>query len=59
MYLSAPPTDLARALEIAQDIEQKIEKLIWMGGTFLENGNVEEPEHDGTAEWNAFVIRKQ
>ncbi|MZP64434.1 purine nucleosidase, partial [Staphylococcus pseudintermedius] len=25
-----------------------------MGGTFLERGNVEEPEHDGTAEWNAF-----
>lgn len=25
-----------------------------MGGTFLEKGNVEEPEHDGTAEWNAF-----
>ena len=26
-----------------------------MGGTFLEKGNVEEPEHDGTAEWNAFL----
>lgn len=49
-----PLTDLARALETAPDIEEKIEKLVWMGGTFLENGNVEEPEHDGTAEWNAF-----
>ncbi|WP_208588717.1 nucleoside hydrolase [Gracilibacillus suaedae] len=49
-----PLTDLARALEEAPDIEDKIEKLVWMGGTFLENGNVEEPEHDGTAEWNAF-----
>ncbi|MCA1024311.1 nucleoside hydrolase [Halobacillus litoralis] len=49
-----PLTDLARALEEAPDIENKIEKLIWMGGTFLEVGNVEEPEHDGTAEWNAF-----
>lgn len=49
-----PLTDLARALEIAPDIESKIEKLVWMGGTFLENGNVEEPEHDGSAEWNAF-----
>ncbi|WP_068675199.1 nucleoside hydrolase [Oceanobacillus sp. Castelsardo] len=49
-----PLTDLARALQIAPDIKQKIEKLVWMGGTFLENGNVEEPEHDGTAEWNAF-----
>ncbi|WP_226582658.1 nucleoside hydrolase [Halobacillus litoralis] len=49
-----PLTDLARALEEAPDIEEKIEKLVWMGGTFLEVGNVEEPEHDGTAEWNAF-----
>ncbi|WP_079478710.1 nucleoside hydrolase [Halobacillus salinus] len=49
-----PLTDLARALDEAPDIEGKIEKLIWMGGTFLEVGNVEEPEHDGTAEWNAF-----
>ncbi|WP_087974861.1 nucleoside hydrolase [Oceanobacillus rekensis] len=49
-----PLTDLARALQIAPDIEGKIEKLVWMGGTFLEKGNVEEPEHDGTAEWNAF-----
>ena len=49
-----PLTDLARALEEAPEIEEKIEKLAWMGGTFLEKGNVEEPEHDGTAEWNAF-----
>ncbi|RDW18086.1 ABC transporter substrate-binding protein [Oceanobacillus arenosus] len=49
-----PLTDLARALVEAPDIEGKIEKLAWMGGTFLEKGNVEEPEHDGTAEWNAF-----
>ncbi|WP_373893741.1 nucleoside hydrolase [Virgibacillus sp. CBA3643] len=49
-----PLTDLARALEEAPDIENNIDKLVWMGGTFLENGNVEEPEHDGTAEWNAF-----
>ncbi|WP_067726710.1 nucleoside hydrolase [Oceanobacillus damuensis] len=49
-----PLTDLARALKEAPDIEDKIEKLAWMGGTFLEKGNVEEPEHDGTAEWNAF-----
>ena len=47
-------TDLARALDQAPDIEEKIEKLVWMGGTFLEVGNVEEPEHDGTAEWNVF-----
>lgn len=25
-----------------------------MGGTFRTDGNVHEPEHDGTAEWNSF-----
>ncbi|MGA9288295.1 MAG: nucleoside hydrolase, partial [Anaerobacillus sp.] len=54
LLFTGPLTDLARALEISPNIEKKIEKLVWMGGTFLEVGNVEEPEHDGTAEWNAF-----
>lgn len=54
LLFTGPLTDLARALEEAPDIEEKIEKLVWMGGTFNEKGNVQEPEHDGTAEWNAF-----
>lgn len=54
LLFTGPLTDLARALDEAPDIEAKIEKLVWMGGTFNEKGNVQEPEHDGTAEWNAF-----
>ncbi|MCT2536172.1 nucleoside hydrolase [Aquibacillus koreensis] len=54
LLFTGPLTDLARALDEAPEIEDKIEKLVWMGGTFQEMGNVEEPEHDGTAEWNAF-----
>lgn len=53
LLFTGPLTDLARALDAAPDIEGKIAKLVWMGGTF-EKGNVQEPEHDGTAEWNAF-----
>jgi len=49
-----PLTDLARALDKDSSIEEKIGKLYWMGGTFLEHDNVEEPEHDGTAEWNVY-----
>lgn len=49
-----PLTDLARALDLDPSIETKINKLYWMGGTFLEHGNIEEPEHDGTAEWNVY-----
>ncbi|QAY67660.1 nucleoside hydrolase [Paenibacillus protaetiae] len=54
LLFTGPLTDLARALDEAPEIEAKIERLYWMGGTFLEAGNVQEPEHDGTAEWNAF-----
>ncbi|MTT31871.1 ABC transporter substrate-binding protein [Terrilactibacillus sp. BCM23-1] len=54
LLFTGPLTDLARALDEAPDIEDKIEKLVWMGGTFLDVGNVQEPEHDGTAEWNAY-----
>lgn len=54
LLFTGPLTDLAKALKVAPDIVTKIKRLVWMGGTFLEKGNVEEPEHDGTAEWNAF-----
>ncbi|MDR4458599.1 nucleoside hydrolase, partial [Bacillus tropicus] len=54
LLFTGPLTDLARALEKAPEIEEKIDKLVWMDGTFQEVGNVQEPEHDGTAEWNAF-----
>ena len=49
-----PLTDLARALDLDPSIEENIGKLYWMGGTFLDQGNIEEPEHDGTAEWNVY-----
>ncbi|RYL87275.1 nucleoside hydrolase [Sporolactobacillus sp. THM19-2] len=51
---TGPLTDLARALDQAPDIEEKTDQLIWMGGTLNPVGNVQEPEHDGSAEWNAF-----
>ncbi|WP_195575444.1 nucleoside hydrolase [Paenibacillus sp. 1001270B_150601_E10] len=54
LLFTGPLTDLARALDIDPAIEEKVERLVWMGGTFREAGNVHEPEHDGTAEWNVF-----
>ncbi len=54
LLFTGPLTDHARALYEAPVIEEKIERLVWMGGTFLTAGNVHEPEHDGTAEWNSF-----
>ncbi|MBI5974398.1 nucleoside hydrolase [Staphylococcus canis] len=54
LLFTGPLTDLAKAITMDPTITSNIERLVWMGGTFLERGNVEEPEHDGTAEWNAF-----
>ena len=54
LLFTGPLTDLALALEAEPAISQKIERLIWMGGTFLKKENVEEPDSDGTQEWNAF-----
>jgi purine nucleosidase len=54
LLFTGPLTDLARALYESPIIEDKIERLVWMGGTFRTAGNVHEPEHDGTAEWNSF-----
>ncbi|WP_353856473.1 nucleoside hydrolase [Bacillus sp. Bos-x628] len=54
LLFTGPFTDLVRAIDEDPSISSIIKNLVWMGGTFLEKRNVEEPEHDGTAEWNAF-----
>lgn len=54
LLFTGPLTDLARVLKSDPSIEKKIKRLIWMGGTFLEKGNVAEPDCDGTQEWNSF-----
>lgn len=54
LLFTGPLTDLAKAIQVEPAIVDKIDRLVWMGGTYLPEGNVHEPEHDGTAEWNAF-----
>ncbi|WP_203642745.1 nucleoside hydrolase [Levilactobacillus andaensis] len=54
LVMTGPLTDLARALAIDPTITAKIDKLFWMGGTMNNQGNVSEPDQDGTMEWNAF-----
>lgn len=54
LVMTGPLTDLARALEVDPTIVNHIERLYWMGGTMRTEGNVLEPKHDGTAEWNAY-----
>ncbi len=54
LLFTGPLTDLSRALALDPSIVSKIERLYWMGGTLKERGNVDDYEHDGSAEWNAF-----
>ncbi|HAG85241.1 MAG TPA: nucleoside hydrolase [Cyanobacteria bacterium UBA12227] len=57
LMVTGPLTTVATALDIAPDIEAKIEQIVWMGGALNVAGNVEkslEPGQDGSAEWNAY-----
>ena len=54
LVMTGPITDLARALDADPGIEDKIERVFWMGGSLDGHGNVIDPGFDGTAEWNAF-----
>jgi purine nucleosidase len=53
LLFTGPVTDLASALTVEPSIASKVDRLVWMGGSFSK-GNVAEPGHDGTAEWNSF-----
>lgn len=54
LVMTGPLTDLARALKKAPEIESKIDKLYWMGGSLDGHGNVASVNADGSQEWNAF-----
>lgn len=54
LLFTGPLTNLAAALDLAPDIEQRFERLYWMGGAVDVPGNVLPPYGDGTAEWNAY-----
>lgn len=54
LVFTGPLTDLARALKVRPDIQDKIEELYWMGGSLNSHGNVFMPGADGTQEWNAW-----
>lgn len=54
LVMTGPITDLARALKADPSIQEKINKVYWMGGSLNGHGNVMSVDADGTQEWNAF-----
>ena len=54
VVVSGPAVNIANAIEQFPHIVEKIEKVIWVAGAFLADGDVVAPDHDGSAEWNIF-----
>jgi purine nucleosidase len=51
---TGPLTNLARVLQHKPELKSKIKEFIIMGGAINVRGNVEQPNHDGSAEWNFY-----
>jgi purine nucleosidase len=54
LLMTGPLTNLAWALDQHPEVEQKIAEVVFMGGALEVDGNVRQPGHDGTAEWNIY-----
>jgi purine nucleosidase len=54
LLMTGPLTNLAWALDHDPAVEAKIAELVWMGGALEVPGNVSQPGHDGSAEWNVY-----
>ncbi len=54
LLVTGPLSTVAAALDAAPELENKIGRVLWMGGALNVKGNVRDSEHDGTAEWNVY-----
>lgn len=54
ILMTGPCTNLVKAIQQNPQVKDKIEEIVWMGGAFRTQGNVQTYQHDGSAEWNAF-----
>ncbi|RBQ15079.1 nucleoside hydrolase [Spongiactinospora rosea] len=51
---TGPMTNLAWCLDRHPEVEPKIAEVVFMGGALDVPGNVDQPGHDGSAEWNIY-----
>lgn len=54
IVLTGPASNLAKTFAKYPEAISKVDKILWMAGAFLADGNVKAPDHDGSAEWNIF-----
>jgi purine nucleosidase len=55
LVTTGPLTNVMPVFANRPELKDNVEEIICMGGAFGVPGNVEHPEHDGTAEWNFFA----
>jgi len=54
VILTGPAANIAKTFRKYPEVKPKIEKILWMAGAFLADGNVKAPDHDGSSEWNIY-----
>lgn len=52
---TGPLTNVAPVFLERPELREKVDEIIMMGGAFGVPGNVEQPDHDGSAEWNFYA----
>jgi purine nucleosidase len=52
---TGPLTNIAPVFVERPELKDKVQEIIVMGGAFNVSGNVEQPDHDGSAEWNFYA----
>jgi len=54
ILITGPCSNLVFALERSPELKNKISEIVWMAGAFRVQGNVQNYQHDGSAEWNVY-----
>jgi len=52
--MTGPCSNLVQALRKEPSLKKKIGRIVWMAGAFRTDGNVQDYQHNGTAEWNVY-----
>jgi purine nucleosidase len=54
VLVTGPVSNVVSAIRDQPGLQDKIKEVVWMGGALHVPGNVQDYEHDGSAEWNAY-----
>ncbi|HEY9793677.1 MAG TPA: nucleoside hydrolase, partial [Candidatus Obscuribacterales bacterium] len=52
---TGPLTNIAPVFAERPELKEKVKEIVIMGGAIAVPGNVEQPNHDGSAEWNFYA----